>query len=291
MESTNGKASLLEAGQLVTCRLDELHPHPTYVRHHLAVPTAKLSALAERGDLAFREPLAITTAHTIIDGYARWELALRQGRETLSCLEYELTDAEALRWLLLRHCRSNGLNDFCRIRLALDLEPCLKEKALSQQRLGGRRKGSSNLTEAERVDVRREIAEAADVSVGSVTKVKQLTGTAHPELLEILRAGEVSIHRAWKWSKRSQEQQTDALRAYRSERGINKAIRDLISRHEPMSLPAASDFGSLVSRLSRLRGDEFGPINLSVVRIPGKTIFVTEELLRSLPPHQESMLT
>jgi len=28
-----------------------------------------------------------------------------------------------------------------------------------------------------------------------------------------------------------------------------------------------------------------------VVRIPGKTIFVTEELLQSLSPHQESMLT
>ena len=57
MESTNGNGSLLGAGQLVTCCLDELNPHPSYVRHHLAVPASQLSALAERGDRAFLEPL------------------------------------------------------------------------------------------------------------------------------------------------------------------------------------------------------------------------------------------
>ncbi len=50
MESTNDTGGPLGAGQLVTCRLDELHPHPSYVRHHLAVPASKLSALADRGD-------------------------------------------------------------------------------------------------------------------------------------------------------------------------------------------------------------------------------------------------
>ncbi len=51
-------------GRLVTCRLDELHPHPSYVRHHFAVSITKLSALAEQGDLAFREPLTITRDRT-----------------------------------------------------------------------------------------------------------------------------------------------------------------------------------------------------------------------------------
>ena len=115
MASTNGNGSLLGAGQLVTCRLDELHPHPAYVRHHLAASTARLSALAERSDRAFLESLVITQDRTILDGYARWELPRRKGRATLFCLEYDLSGEDALRWLLLRHCRSNGLNDFCRI--------------------------------------------------------------------------------------------------------------------------------------------------------------------------------
>ncbi len=145
-------------------------------------------------------------------------------------------------------------------------------------------KGLSNLTEDAAVDVREKIAAAAAVSVGNVTKVKQLIGTAHPELLEALRAGEVSIHWAWKWSVKSQERQIEALRTYRGEKGVNKAIRDLISRREPSSFLTAPDLESLVRRLSQLKADDCGSVNLSVIRIPCKTIFVTEELLQSLPP-------
>jgi integrase len=36
--------------------------------------------LAERRDLAFRDPIVITRDRMVIDGYARWELAKRNGR-------------------------------------------------------------------------------------------------------------------------------------------------------------------------------------------------------------------
>ena len=175
--------------RLVTCHPDELRPHPSYTRHNFAVNAWQLSAIAEIGDLAFREPLAITRERIVIDGYARWELARLKRRLVLPCIEYELTEEEAIRWLLQKHRRSNGMNDFCRILLAGELEPCLKAKALSNQRFGGRMKGSSNLTEDATVDVRKEIAAAAGVSVGNVTKVKQLVDIGHPELLEALRGG------------------------------------------------------------------------------------------------------
>jgi hypothetical protein len=67
------------------------------------------------------------------------------------------------------------MNDFCRILLARELEPCLKAKALSNLRFGGRMKGSSNLTEDAKVDVRKEIAAAAGVSVGNVTKISTIS--------------------------------------------------------------------------------------------------------------------
>lgn len=275
--------------QFATYRVDELHPHPSYVRHHLTVPASKLSALAERGNLVFQEPLVITRERTILDGYARLELARLQGRVTLPCIEYELTESDALRWLLHRHRSSKGLNDFIRALLALELEPCLKEKALSNQRLGGRMKGSSNLTEDATVDVRKEIAAAAGVSVGNVTKVKQLVGTGHSELLEALRGGEVSIHRAWKWSMESQDQQIEALRTFRNKQGVNRAIRDLISRHEPRSLPTAPDLASMVRRLSELSSGESSSVNVSVIPVQGKMVFVSEELMQSLSPYQESI--
>lgn len=40
-------------GQIVTRRVDELRPHPSYIRHQLMVPAANLSAVAEQGEEAF----------------------------------------------------------------------------------------------------------------------------------------------------------------------------------------------------------------------------------------------
>ena len=71
----------------------------------------------------------ITRDRTIIDGYCRWELARRQGRATVTCIEYDLSEEEALRWLLHKHRRVEGLNAFCRILLALDLVPWFTEQA------------------------------------------------------------------------------------------------------------------------------------------------------------------
>ena len=289
MESTKGNGSLRETGQLVTCRLDELRPHPSYERHRFTVSSSRLSALAESGDFALHQPLMITRNRTIIDGYCRWELARRQGRATLPCLEYDLTDEEALHWLLLRHRRVEGLNAFCRILLALDLEPCLREKAQSNQRLGARRKGSSNLTEAERVDVRSEIAAAAGVSLGNVTKVKQVMTTACTELQDALRNGEVSIHRAWLWREMSSENQRRALMLYRGEKGVKKTIRRLISKHISKNPMLAESLGlaGLARRLLQLQSSHLSSVAVAAVDVPGKAVFVTEELLQLVPAQEE----
>ena len=135
-------------GHILTSADDQLRPHPSYVRHHLAVSAERLSALVAMGDLAFRDPLLITRERVIVDGYARWDVARKQGRSTLRCIEYELSEADALHWLLQRHRRSAQLNDYCRILLALDFETSLKEKARANQQVGGREKGSSKLTSA-----------------------------------------------------------------------------------------------------------------------------------------------
>ena len=110
------------AVRLVTCSVSELKPHPSYARHDLSVQPFKLSALEELGELGFSHPLMITQDKCIIDGYARWELAKRKGRPTLTCIEYDLTSEQALEELIRQHRRSHGLTDFIRIELALDLE-------------------------------------------------------------------------------------------------------------------------------------------------------------------------
>jgi hypothetical protein len=274
--------------QFVTYRVDELHPHPSYVRHQLTVPASKLSALAERGDLAFLEPLMITQDRTILDGYARLELARLQGRATLSCIAYELTESEALHWLLQKHRPSNGLNDFTRILLALELEPWFKEKARSNQQAGGRNKGSSKLTEAGRLDVRREIAAAAGVCPANVSKVKHLTMTARPQLLQALRSREISIHRAWLWSKEPSDKQLVELRRCRDNRATDK-IKRLISHHKSKTIALAIDPSGVLKRLAGLGSDELGAVSIRAVKGSGKAIYLTEDLIQSLSPYQEQM--
>src|SRR5205807_1311251 len=182
--------------QFVTCSVHELRPHPSYARHNLSVPAYKLAALVDLGDLAFVYPLTITRDRLIIDGYGRWELAKRKSQLALQCVEYDLSERQALKWLIQTHHLSQGLSDFIRIELALDLEPYFQEKAVLNQQAGGRSKGLSKLTAAERVNSRREIARVAHVSLGNVHKVKHILAHACSSLREAARIEEISINLA-----------------------------------------------------------------------------------------------
>ena len=152
-------------------------------------------------------------------------------------------------------------------------------------------KGSSKLTEAERLDVRSEIAAAAGVSVGNVTKVKQVMTTACTELQEALRNGEISIHRAWLWCEMSPEDQRRALMLHRGERGVKKTIRRLILKHtskSPAGLGVTVELVGLARSFSQLQASQLNSIAVAAVDVPGKAVFVTEELLQTLRRHRRS---
>jgi len=283
----SGTERQLDRGRLVTCHVDEVRPHPSYIRHNLAVHACQLSAVAELGDLAFREPLVITQDHIILDGFARWTLARLQCRSTLACIEHEMSEAEALQNILQRHRRPSGLNDFIRICLALELEPFFKSKGRAKQQAGGQNKGSSILTKAERLDVRKEIARIAGVSVGNVTKVKQLTTTAHSDIIKALREKELSIHRAWLWRELSTEEQGEKLWLNQSKRGIGKTIRHLLSPYQRKNSHTALNVSDLIKLVSALRSGTLGSVSLVSINVPGKIVLVTEELLRTLEAQEE----
>ena len=54
----------------------------------------------------------VTSNSIVIDGYARLEIARLQGRPTVECVEYEISEEEALRRLVLCHRPSPGLQPF-----------------------------------------------------------------------------------------------------------------------------------------------------------------------------------
>lgn len=268
-------------------RVDALHPHPSYVKHKLSVSPDHLAALARAGEPCFRLPIIVTRSGVIIDGYARWELARRQHREKIVCLEYDLTDEEALRWLIQTHSPSKGLNGFCRSLLALDLEPVLQEAARANQRTGGQMKGSSNLTEAQKVDVRSEVAAIANVSIGNVPKAKRVLNSAVPEIQRAARVGEISVHKAWKWSSASPQQQLTNLEEHRSSKGPNLVSRRLIQKHVAEMAPTRLFPPSLGDLLRPLSPDQLAVLDsivVSEIDSPGQVAYLTMGAMRWLRP-------
>jgi hypothetical protein len=146
------------------------------------------------------------------------------------------------------------------------------------------------LTEAERVDVRSEVAAAAGVSVGNVSKVKQLM-IAPPEIMQALLSGEISIHRAWLSIEESPEKQLEKFSLNQMKRGITKTIKALISQHMPGGPPTVPDLGTLLKGLSAVEAGEPGSVGVAVVRVPGRRIFVSEDLFQALRSQQELPLT
>jgi hypothetical protein len=275
--------------QLVTRHIHELRPHAGYVRHQLSVSASKLSSLAGLGRLAFREPIVITRDGILVDGYARWALAWRQGRQTILCLEYDLSDEEALRWLIQSHRPSFGLNSYSRVLLALDLEPCLQERA--HQQAGGQRKGSSHLTEAQRLDVRSEIASIARVSTGNVTKSKQLKQKAHPRVEQAVRTGKISIHKAWQWSRLSLQQQSRDLEEYQNRKGTNQRSRRLIQKHVARLSTTQLIPPSLYDLLKPILSDRssvLDSIAIAEIDAPGCIAYLTKAALSTLKSIEES---
>jgi hypothetical protein len=68
-------------------------------------------------------------------------------------------------------------------------------------RARGKYKGLANLPDAQRIDVREEIANAAGDSPRYVGNVKTILEVAHPRLIEALRDGTLSINRAIQFCK------------------------------------------------------------------------------------------
>jgi hypothetical protein len=214
-------------------------------------------------------PIPITRTGTIIGGFSHWHQAISDGRPTVVCLEYSLTNEEALEFILTQFRPRQNWNDFTRIRIALELETNLQEKALENQIAGGKYKGLANLPKPEQIDVRREIARIAGVGSRNVSNVKTILRRAHPALIDGLSNGSLRIHRAMKWCTLSQAQQGDQFVKYAVECRKKRAIRRSLA-----SLMKEKVGSDTLSALRRLRNREVGE--------PGSLLVRTTRLQRTV---------
>src|SRR6185437_6005201 len=95
--SQNSTTSKRPQIRLVPWPVRDLKPHPSYAQLSIQISPLRLNELIELGDDAFLFPLTVTSTGIVIDGYARLEAARLQGRSTVECVEYEISEEEALR--------------------------------------------------------------------------------------------------------------------------------------------------------------------------------------------------
>jgi hypothetical protein len=246
----------------------------------------ELNRAAQWKDQSVLEPLFITTNGTILAGFGRWRLALFEGRDEIRCIEYPISDDEALDFILTHHQTRCGWNDFVRIRLALTLEPTLQQRARDNMSAGGKCKGSANLPEAQRIDVREEIAGIVAVCPRNVSNVKKILKVAHPRLKEALLDGTLKINRAMQFCKFPRAEQLEQFVRYSEERATNKVIRRSIAR--PKEEKTSLDVVAILDALQHQEARQPGSVAVRVGRHKRTVVLIGQDLFGE--PHSQKEL-
>jgi hypothetical protein len=252
----------------------ELDPHPILVKHHIRPSATRLSAIAKSWDPFNLDPIFITRERKILKGLEECEFARLKKIEKVSCLEYDLDEEEQIRWILEHNRKTECLNDFVRIVLALELKPLLLERARKHMQIGGQSKGSMNLPEAESIDCREKIADSADVADVQVSKVEELLQRGNSELLKALRNEEVRIYRASVWVK-NPEHLSDQLLLHRTLRGTTREV----NRH--------LDIRRIGNALAAMDSARRANVVVAPIRAPGQVLLFSEQLLQNLETQGE----
>lgn len=134
---------------------------------------------------------------TLIDGHNRYELCQKHG-VAFKTVERDFQDRnEALAWIIQNQLGRRNIADYTRGRLALRLEGVLKANGKANMSNGG--KGFSNLRNL--VDTHAEMAKAADLSKGTIYKVKAIETDAPAVIKQAAEKEEISIHKAYELTR------------------------------------------------------------------------------------------
>jgi hypothetical protein len=213
-----------DEGRTVVRSLQELRIHPALEETGFCAFLPELQEVARCQDPVLPEqPVLVTHTGVILAGHGRWRMAVSRGVPTIECLEYTLTDEEALQFMLSLQKRRNRWNPFIRIRLALKLEGALQQRALAHMQMGGKYKGSATLPKAAQIDVREQIAAIAGAGGRNVSKVKEILTKGHPRILGELANGSISINRAHQFCRIPFAKQLEAL----TEEYCERVARDI----------------------------------------------------------------
>ncbi len=142
-------------------------------------------------------PLVVWNS-TIVDGHNRYEICQKH-QVPFAYNERSFADKEAaMFWMLEHQLGRRNLNAYQRSELAIKHEPILSRMA-SLRSLSGKAidPPQNSAWGSAKGETRDKLAKMAGVSHDTIAKVKELDAKADDETKRKLRAGEVSIHKAY----------------------------------------------------------------------------------------------
>ncbi len=270
------------SGQTVVRGPKELRIHPALEEIGFCGFLPELNEAAQSHEqMSAQEPIFVTQDGLILAGFGLWRLAVSEEIPHIECVEYRLSDENALQFMLKLQQRHTAWNPFVRIRLALKLEGALQQQALTNMQIGGKYKGSANLPEARRIDVRQEVARVAGVGAGgrNVSNVKRILQTAHPRLITALQDGTLTMNRALQFCKLSKDEQLAEFVRYSEDRAAGMVIRQSLGRPKKHSnLP---DAVAALEALQRMEAVRPGSVIVRPARLQRTVVLVGQDLLAS----------
>lgn len=144
-----------------------------------------------------RDPLVVWKTpsgnEVLVDGHNRLKIAQKHNLkyETVYMTFDDFDDVKL--WIWRTQAGRRNLKPFQRAEVALKIEPILKKEGRKRMSDGG--KGLSTLSN---LNTRKEIAEKAKISEGSLRKVKHILDKGSDETKAKVRSGEYSIDQAYK---------------------------------------------------------------------------------------------
>ena len=204
--------------------IDSIHYHDAWIKYGLnkTSPPTIFNVIGP-------DPIpSVGESGVLLTGHDAYEQEKSMGSKELMCLRFQISDDDALRWMIEICHRHTRLNDFTRAALAFELEGAqLRFQARENMIAGGQ--GMANLPYPQ-TNVRRRISAIADVKERTAGKVIVICdcNRAHPDVIRALRDGEISVDRAHKWMGLSQDDQAKALVQHRdlARANANRTLRE-----------------------------------------------------------------
>jgi DNA modification methylase len=172
-----------------------------------------------------RDPLVLWNGY-LIDGHNRYQIAFKHGLEYKTIDKEFKDESEVKEWMINNQFGRRNLSNYQRSVLALELESVFSKRAKEQQ--GQRNDIKPTLAESKPIETRKELSKIANVSHGTLDKVKVIQATATPEVKAQLSTGEVSINQVYqdiKKEEKKEEYKANVLKT-RIETTINENIKN-----------------------------------------------------------------